>query len=118
MRLGSYSMCATLAGTPSLSRRKSITRYRRLLPPPWCRVVIRPCAFRPARFRPFATSERSGLARVISSKEDTLAPRRPGVVGLYLRTAMRYFPASKISMLSPSASLTIARFWSARLPSV
>src|SRR6266540_638475 len=25
-------MCATLAGTPSLSRRKSITRYRRLLP--------------------------------------------------------------------------------------
>ena len=117
MRFGSYSMCATLAGTPSLSRRKSITRYRRLLPP-WCRVVTRPCELRPARLRPFATSERSGLPRVISSKEDTLAPRRPGVVGLYLRTAIRYFPVSKISMLSPSASLTIARFWSARLPSV
>jgi hypothetical protein len=25
-RFGSYSMCATLAGTPSLSRLKSITR--------------------------------------------------------------------------------------------
>jgi len=56
------------------------------------------------------TSERSGLARVISSNEDTLAPRRPGVVGLYLRTAIVYFPDSKISMLSPSASFTIARF--------
>ena len=58
-------------------------------------------------------------ARDLLSKEDTLAPRRPGVVGLYLRTAMRYFPASKISMLSPSASLTnLAPLWSARLPSV
>src|ERR1700752_3818125 len=80
-------MCATFAGTPSLLRRKSITRNRRLVPPPWCRVVMRPWTFRPAFLRPFATSARSGFDRVISSNEDTLAPRRPGVVGLYLRTA-------------------------------
>ena len=34
VRLGSYSMCATFAGTPSLFRRKSTIRYRRLVPPP------------------------------------------------------------------------------------
>src|SRR5919199_757997 len=33
-RLGSYSMVATRAGTPSLSRLKSMRRYRRLCPPP------------------------------------------------------------------------------------
>src|SRR3954466_5039001 len=71
-------MCATVAGTPSLFRRKSITRYRRLLPPPWWRVVIRPWTLRPALLRPLATSDFSGLLRVSSSKLDTLAPRRPG----------------------------------------
>src|SRR2546421_228208 len=29
-----------------------------------------------------------GVDRVISAKSETLAPRRPGVVGLYLRIAM------------------------------
>src|ERR687886_534191 len=43
LRFGSYSMCATLAGTPSLScRRKSISRYARLWPPPLCPAVQRP----------------------------------------------------------------------------
>src|SRR5438445_1154848 len=88
LRFGSYSMCATLAGTPSLFRRKSITRNRRLFPPPWCRVVMRPCAPRPARLRPLPTKDLSGLARVISSNDETLEPRRPGVVGLYFLTAM------------------------------
>src|SRR5216117_3603761 len=81
-------MCATLAGMPSLLRRKSTTRKRRLLPAPWCLVVIRPWEFRPARCRPLATSDFSGRFLVISSKPLTLDPRRPGVVGLYLRTAM------------------------------
>src|SRR5947209_16008425 len=96
LRLGSYSMWATLAGTPSLLRRKSTTRYRRLVPPPWWRAVIRPCVFRPALLRPLATRDFSGVERVSSSKLDTLAPRLPGVVGLYLRTAIVYFPVSKI----------------------
>ena len=52
------------------------------------RVVIRPCTFRPPR--PFSgrTSDFSGSDRVTSEKSAPLAPRRPGVVGLYLRIAM------------------------------
>src|SRR5262249_37289391 len=69
-------------------------------------------------FRPFATRDFSGFDRVSSSNVDTLAPRRPGVIGLYLRTAICYFPVSKISIASPSASVTIARFSSPRLPFV
>src|SRR5947207_3235101 len=87
-RFGSYSMCATFAGMPSLFRRKSTVRNRRLLPAPLCRVVMRPWELRPARWRPFATSDFSGRSRVTSSNPDTLAPRRPGVVGLYFLTGM------------------------------
>src|SRR6478609_4562729 len=89
VRLGSYSMCATLALTPSLSwRRKSMTRKARLCPPPLCRVVMRPCALRPPVLCSGRTSDFSGVDRVISAKSETLEPRRPGVVGLYLRIAM------------------------------
>src|SRR5919112_4806844 len=95
VRLGSYSMCATLAGTPSLSaRRKSITRYARLCPPPWCRVVIRPLLLRPPRECSGRTSDFSGSSRVTSTKSATLAPRRPGVVGLYLRMPIRVSPSA------------------------
>src|SRR5579871_3350620 len=81
-------MCATLAGTPSLScRRKSIRRYARLCPPPWCRTVTRPWTFRPPLLCSGRTSDFSGSLRVISEKSEPLAPRRPGVVGLYLRIA-------------------------------
>src|SRR5436190_18903703 len=88
LRFGSYSMCATFAGTPSLFLRKSTDRNRRLLPPPWCRVVMRPLLLRPARLRPGATSDFSGRSRVISSNPETLAPRLPGVVGLYFLIGM------------------------------
>jgi hypothetical protein len=59
-------------------------RYCRLWPPPRCRTVILPWLFRP----PFLVSGRSrdfsGLAPgVRSEKSLTLAPRRPGLVGLY-----------------------------------
>src|SRR5690554_5978732 len=88
-------MCATLAGTPSLSaRRKSISRYWRLWPPPWCRVVIRPWTFRPPFFGNGRTSDFSGSDRVSSAKSETLAPRRPGVVGLYLRIAISCIPSA------------------------
>src|SRR3712207_6503080 len=89
VRFGSYSMCATFAGTPSLSDRlKSISRYWRLCPPPWCRVVILPCALRPPLLCSGRTSDFSGVDRVISAKSATLDPRRPGLVGLYLRMAI------------------------------
>src|SRR3954447_12831043 len=93
VRFGSYSMCATLAGTPSLSTRlKSISRYCRLWPPPWCRVVMRPWTLRPPFLGSGASRDFSGVDRVISAKSATLEPRRPGVVGLYLRIAMIYNP--------------------------
>src|SRR5438445_2686152 len=88
LRLGSYSMWATLAGMPSLSRRKSMIRYCCLWPPPWCRVVILPCTLRPAFFGLGTTRDRSGRERVISEKSAKDVPRRPGVVGLAFRTLM------------------------------
>src|SRR2546422_6655788 len=88
LRLGSYSMWATLAGMPSLSRRKSMIRYCCLWPPPWCRVVILPCTLRPAFFGLGTTRDRSGRGRVISEKSEKDIPRRPGVVGLAFRTPM------------------------------
>src|SRR3954471_15544801 len=88
-RFGSYSISATLAGTPSLSyRRKWGSRDARLWAPPWCRVVIRPWLLRPPFLGSGRVSDFSGVVRVISTKSATDEPRRPGVVGLYLRIAM------------------------------
>ena len=95
VRFGSYSMCATLAGTPSLSqRRKSMSRYWRLWPPPLCLVVMRPVLLRPPVLCSGRSNDFSGVDRVISAKSATLAPRRPGVVGLYLRIPMGFDPQS------------------------
>src|SRR5690606_16150033 len=89
VRLGSYSMCATLAFTPSLSLRlKSITRYWRLWPPPMWRVVMRPELLRPPVLGSGSSSDFSGVDRVISAKSAAGEPGRPGVVGLYLRIDM------------------------------
>src|SRR5579875_260951 len=96
VRLGSYSMWATFALMPSLSlRRKSIMRYARLWPPPLWRVVIRPCVLRPPWPCSGRTNDFSGFERVISAKSETLPPRRPGDVGLYLRipiSAKSFYP--------------------------
>src|SRR6186713_1062160 len=95
VRLGSYSISATRALTPSLSLRlKSITRYWRLWPPPMWRVVMRPALLRPPVFGSGRSRDFSGVERVISAKSATEEPRRPGVVGLYLRMAMVFFPCS------------------------
>src|SRR3954447_12610792 len=89
-------MCATVAGTPSLSlRRKSISRYARLWPPPWCRVVTLPWTLRPPLECSGRISDFSGVERVISAKSDTLEPRRPGVVGLYLRIPILVSPSAR-----------------------
>ena len=66
----------------------------------------------------------SGVERVTSTKSATDEPRRPGVVGLYLRIAISSVlcygggqeTGPKMSMRSPSAMLTIARLVSLRLP--
>src|SRR5919204_1026913 len=88
-RFGSYSIAATFAGTPSLRRLKSMTRYRRLCPPPWWRVVTRPLTLRPPVFFTGAVSDFSGSDFVISSNEDTDMKRLPGLVGLYFLSAIR-----------------------------
>ena len=72
VRLGSYSIVATLAGTPILVRRKSITRKRRLWPPPRKRLVMRPLLLRPPVEVFFSSSVRSGLSVVISLKSLTV----------------------------------------------
>jgi len=52
---------------------------------------MRPDELRPPFFGSGSTSDFSGVVRVISTKSATLEPRRPGVVGLYLRIPMVYF---------------------------
>src|SRR5690606_26232030 len=54
----------------------------------------RPCTLRPPFCGSGRTSDFSGLDRVISAKSETVAPRRPGVVGLYLRMAMSCIPSA------------------------
>src|SRR5690348_1236180 len=49
---------------------------------------MRPWALRPPVPCSGRISDFSGVERVISAKSETLEPRRPGVVGLYLRIPM------------------------------
>src|ERR687893_3320470 len=88
VRFGSYSIEATLAGTPSRVRLKSILRYRRLAPPPRWRAVTRPWALRPPDFLRPSTSDFSGSVLVTSAWSDHIAKRRPGLVGLCRLTAI------------------------------
>src|SRR3954447_9463815 len=88
-RLGSYSIAATLAGMSSLRRLKSILRYSRLAPPPRWREVLRPCVLRPPDFFRPSVRDFSGSALVTSEKSGNVAKRRPGLVGLGLRMAIR-----------------------------
>src|SRR5713101_6746726 len=84
LRLGSYSIASTLAGTPSLSRRKSILRYCFLCPPPRCQTEISPWLLRPPER--FFGSKRlfSGVCLVIWLLSSTVINRRDAVYGLKL----------------------------------
>src|SRR4051794_17826913 len=88
VRLGSYSMAATLAITPSLVRLKSMMRYWRLWPPPMWREVFRPCTLRPPLRVRLASSVFSGVDLVTSEKSGDVWKRRPALVGLRERIAM------------------------------
>src|ERR1700735_479093 len=92
LRLGSYSMAATRAGTPALFQRKAMMRYGCLCPPPRCRAVLRPWLLRPPDPGLGASSDFSGRSRVISEKSETVWKRRPGLVGLRERSGMRGDP--------------------------
>ena len=73
---------------------------------------MRPYELRPPVFGFGLVSRFSGLFFVTSEKSDDVWNRRPGLVGLRLRMAIRQLP--KMSMRSsPAARVTIARFWRA-----
>src|SRR3954454_13498547 len=59
------------------------------------RVVMRPALLRPPLLVSGRTSDFSGVDRVTSTKSATLEPRRPGVVGLYLRIPIVLSPRSR-----------------------
>src|SRR5216684_7282360 len=84
LRLGSYSMAATLAGTPVLSRRKSTLRYCFLWPPPRCQITISPWLFRPPERFFGSTSAFSGSCFVMWLLSTTVMNRRDAVYGLKL----------------------------------
>src|SRR5215475_11603700 len=130
LRFGSYSIAATLAVTPSLSRRKSTTRYCFLWPPPRCHTTTSPWLLRPPdRF--FGSSRLfSGVSFVISLLSSTVMKRRDAVYGLKLlipisasyllesprrfggyvsvRSPRSYRFSAYSIIFSPSASLTYA----------
>src|SRR5436190_6651135 len=88
-------MCATLAGTPSFRRLKSILRYRRFAPPPRWREVLRPLTLRPPDFFRPSVSDFSGSDRVSSEKSGYITNRRPGEVGLGLRIGISSRPPGR-----------------------
>src|SRR5689334_25414437 len=90
-RFGSYSIDATLAGTSSLFRLKSILRYMILWPPPRWRTVMWPLKLRPACFLRGSSNEVSGGFFVSSSNEEMAAKRRPGDVGLKVFNGMMIY---------------------------
>src|SRR5512147_2283574 len=94
-RFGSYSIEATVAGIPVLSRLKSITRYCFLCPPPMKREVMSPELRRPPE-RFFGSSKAlCGRSVVNSWFTSVVLNRSVGVIGLYVLIAM--FLSSQLS---------------------
>src|SRR6266496_4403174 len=87
-RFGSYSMVATTAGIPVLSRLKSIARILRLCPPPRCQIVRSPELRRPPVRFFGSVSGLCGRLVVRSSLTCELLKRRVGVIGLYVLIAI------------------------------
>src|SRR4029077_4604477 len=84
LRFGSYSIAATLAGTPTLSRRKSTWRYCFLCPPPRCQITISPWLLRPPERFFGSSSAFSGSCLVMWLLSTTVINRRDAVYGLKL----------------------------------
>ena len=81
-RLGSYSIVATVAGIPNLSRLKSMMRSLRLCPPPRCQMVWSPVLRRPLVRCFGSVSGLCGRFVVRSSFTVLVVKRRVGVTGL------------------------------------
>src|SRR3954466_4303553 len=128
-RLGSYSMVATVAGTPALSRLKSMERILRLCPPPRCHMVMSPALRRPPGRCLILVSGLCGRFVVRSSLTTVDLKRSVGVIGLYVFIAIVFLSrdeASSVStqsryrfcaysgIFSPDFSFTYAFFQSGR----
>ena len=81
-RLGSYSIEATVAGIPVLSRLKSMMRSLRLCPPPRRQIVRSPALRRPLMRCFGSVNGLYGRLVVRSSLTVVVVNRRVGVVGL------------------------------------
>src|SRR5579864_4359791 len=112
-RLGSYSIVATVAGIPVLSRLKSMMRSLRLCPPPRCQIVMSPELRRPPVRCLGSTSGLCGCLLVMSSLTVVVRYRSVWVVGLYVLIGI-------ISSLLPSFvvwSLVVCRWQNRRTTS-
>src|SRR5215208_7159169 len=116
VRLGSYSIAATLAGMPSRRRLKSTLRYRRLAPPPRWRDVLRPLTLRPPDFLRPSTSVFSGVDFVISAKSEYVTKRRPGLVGLGLRIGIGLALLEALEALEDRDGVALAHLHDRLLP--
>src|SRR5437764_13295461 len=94
-RLGSYSMVATVAGTPALSRLKSMDRILRLCPPPRCHMVMSPALRRPPVRCLILVSGLCGRFVVKSSLTTVDLNRSVGVIGLYVLIAICFSQETK-----------------------
>src|ERR1700730_2680698 len=104
LRFGSYSIAATFAGTPTLSRRKSTWRYCFLCPPPRCQTTISPWLLRPPERFLGSSSAFSGSCLVIWLLSRTVINRRDAVYGLKL-----FSPIAASYLLSASRSARAER---------
>src|SRR3989338_3268222 len=88
VRFGSYSIAATVPGTPILFCLKSITLNKRLCQPsrPWRPEEIRPLLSRPYDFLKPCLCDFKGSISVNIEKSYPCICRLDGVVGLYCFT--------------------------------
>src|ERR1700748_1693198 len=92
LRFGSYSIEATFAGTPTLSRRKATWRYCFLWPPPRCHTTISPWLLRPPERFFGSSKDFSGVSLVMWLLSRTVINRRDAVYGLKLFSPIASLP--------------------------
>src|ERR1700745_3586628 len=88
VRFGSYSSRSTTAGTSTLSRLKSTMRSAFLWPPPRKRTVMRPVLLRPPVDSLPSVRALTGFALLRGGRLTMTSWRWPGVVGLYVFSAI------------------------------
>src|SRR5438045_2218190 len=100
VRFGSYSSRSTVAGTSTFVRLKSTIRYRRLLPPPRQRIVMRPVLLRPPLPRSPSVKALTGFPFHNSLRSTVTSCRRDGVVGLKVFSAIASDPRRHVDPLA------------------